>query len=574
MKNISKIAMLVVVAFTSSCGVASVNNSGEVKYYTHNSNSINVSSVKSNASISFNISANSFKTKVTSSSTNPPKTVANISYYEVYLLKNSNAMYPPAGDPVSDIVVGGGTAFQVVKQSGATQLVTFKNIPPSGTGYYYYVGVRAYDLNGNEIVKANTNWTGSSVAPNNRIAVSSGSGISVSNNYTVSDATDLSVGVNLEDGIGARIDANLYLQPNLNTVATRYPSKTLDIIAGNATGVAPTTNNQMATNAKLTLPANVTVDGLGNVYISENSGNNTIDRIDTNGQLKIVAGGGASVPDTSGTQNATAVSLVNPFATAIDNLGNLYIADRGHNTIEKVDVSGKITVIAGSGVGAVTATPTAATTLKLNDPTSVAVDNFGNIYITEFYGGASSGFVEKLTTDGKLSIIAGNGASVPSTSGNQNALTDIKFSSPTQIALDSSGNIYVNDYGLGMVEKITVSTGKIQLIAGGGTGTINTPTTAASVATNANLVHINSLALDTTGNIYVADYNNSFIEKIDLSTGMIKVVAGGGASTPVITNPKLATDVKLNGPTGVAVDSAGALYIADYTNNYVEIVTP
>ena len=257
---------------------------------------------KKGASFSFVINEKSFGTKATANSVNPPKINANISYYKVYLLKNATSPYLANSDPVTDSVYGPFT----ISKTGVSQTVTFNNVIDSAGGFYF-AGVRAYDTSNNEIIKPNTAWTGAGSLLN-RIAVSS-IGLTVSALNVVSTTTPLSVTLNLDDGLGARIDTSIGFSPSGTLSVTRAPSGSILAIAGNQSKSNGFYQN--ATSVSLNGPFGVAVDNSGNVYIAPQF-DNLVEKIDTAGKIKVIAGNSFNTgvkADTSGTQNATSVSL-------------------------------------------------------------------------------------------------------------------------------------------------------------------------------------------------------------------------------------------------------------------------
>ena len=208
---------------------------------------------------------------------------------------------------------------------------------------------------------------------------------------------------------------------------------------------------------------------------------------------------------------------------------------------------------------------------ELNQPKSVAVDAAGNVYIAD----AGNGVIEKVTPDGDLSVIAGGGATLPSTT--PGPATSAALSFPSGVAVDANGNVYIADAGNNVIEKVTPD-GNLSVIAGGGA---LTPSTVAGPATSAALNGPSGVAVDTAGNVYIADTGNNFVEVVDFVSGHISLLAGGGGTTPQASQASndwdghfgLGTNIALNGPRGVAVDASGIVYIADTGNNVIERVT-
>ncbi|MEK7434774.1 MAG: hypothetical protein AABZ74_16695, partial [Cyanobacteriota bacterium] len=180
--------------------------------------------------------------------------------------------------------------------------------------------------------------------------------------------------------------------------------------------------------------------------------NDFVEKIDTNGKIKVIAGGGGTlIPDTSGTQNATDIRLNIPSGVVVDTAGNIYITDSSNNLVEKVDTNGKIKRIVGGGAGSANTSGTQnATDISLSGASGIALDSSGNIYISE----QNNNLVSKLNTLDKIKVIAGGSSSgTANTSGTQNA-TNIKINSPFGIAVDSFGSVYITDQVNNLIEKV------------------------------------------------------------------------------------------------------------------------
>jgi sugar lactone lactonase YvrE len=259
--------------------------------------------------------------------------------------------------------------------------------------------------------------------------------------------------------------------------------------------------------------------------------------------LCIVAGSlGQSGTPTPGP--ATNSDLHGPSGVAVDAGGNLYIADSGNNVVEEVTPSGALSVVAGTGSNAAPPTPGPATSSDLGGPSGVAVDAGGDLYIADY----DYHVVVEVTPTGTLSVVAGTGNWGAPTPG---PATSCDIESPTGLALDGSGNLYITDLGNDVVEKVTPS-GTLSVVAGTGTGGSPTP----GPATSSDLQAPVGVAVDSAGNLYIADADNYGVERVT-PTGTLSVVAAGGGL-----------------PIGVAVDSAGNLYISDWSTDVVEELTP
>ena len=226
---------------------------------------------------------------------------------------------------------------------------------------------------------------------------------------------------------------------------------------------------------------------------------------------------------------------------------------------------GVITTVAGTGTGGYLTSEDngLATLAKLNYPTGTAVDNSGNLYIAD----SSNNRIRKVATNG--SIITTVAGTVIGYSGDSGAATSAKMDWPNGVAIDSSGNLYIADTSNNRIRKVTVSDGTISTVAGTSTGGYSGDNGAA---TSAKLNQPYGVAVDSSGNLYIADTKNHRIRKVDATSKIITTVAGtstGGYSG----DNGAATSAKLNSPQGVAVDSSDNLYIADTYNHCIRKVS-
>ena len=265
---------------------------------------------------------------------------------------------------------------------------------------------------------------------------------------------------------------------------------------------------------------------------------------------------------------ALQAELNQPKSVAVDANGNVYIADAGNNVIEKVTPDGNLSVIAGGGALTPSTVAGPATLVALNGPSGVAVDAAGNVYIAD----TGNNFVEIVTPDGNLKVIAGGGGTLPSTT--SGPATSALLNGPRGVAVDTAGNVYIADTGNNFVEVVDFVSGHISLLAGGG-GTTPQASQASNdwdghfgLGTNIALNGPRGVAVDASGIVYIADTGNNVIERV--TSSILSVVAGGGTASPSPLGP--ATHKLLNAPNGVAVVPSGTLYIADTNHDVVERV--
>ena len=326
----------------------------------------------------------------------------------------------------------------------------------------------------------------------------------------------------------------------------------IDTIAG---GIG---DGGLATESVLNAPYEVTVDESGNLYIADSS-NHRIRKVDTTGTITTVAGTGRSGFSGDGGP-ATAARLDSPTGVAVDGSGNLYIADQKNHRIRKVDTAGKITTVAGTGTAGFSDDGGSATGARLNYPRGVAVDGSGNLYIAD----QDNHSIRKVDTAGTITTVAGTGTG--SFGGDGGQATAAGLNKPNSVALDGSGNLYIADWYNHRIRKVDTA-GTITTVAGTGSYGFSGD---GGQATAAQLFFPESVAVDGSGNLYIVDTSNRRIRKVD-TAGTITTFAGTGTNG-FSGDGGQATAAQLNRPRGAAADGSGNLYIADQYNRRIRKV--
>jgi Gluconolactonase len=338
-------------------------------------------------------------------------------------------------------------------------------------------------------------------------------------------------------------------------------NSTITTIAGNgARGYSG--DNGPAVNAGLYSPENLAIDGFDNIYIAD-TGNNRIRKIDGSDNISTVTGNGTG--DYDGDGGAAIEAEINSPHDVTVYSGNIYIADYQNACIRMVNSSsGKISTIAGIGSQAgFDNDGNSAVTAKLNYPSGVAVDGSGNIYIADTVNHR----IRKINVSGDISTVAGNGTA--GYSGDDGPAVNAELNYPVDIAVDNAGNLYIADNKNNRIRKVDISSQNISTIAGTGKSDFAGD---GGVATDAALNSPRGIAVDSAGNIYIADTNNHRIRKVDSVSGYISTIAGNG-NLGFRGDNGHATGARLSYPAGVAVDASGNLYIADTGNHRIRKVT-
>ncbi|MEE1751155.1 NHL domain-containing protein [Streptomyces sp. SP18CS02] len=258
---------------------------------------------------------------------------------------------------------------------------------------------------------------------------------------------------------------------------------------------------------------------------------------------------------------AVSAQVSYPYEFAMDSTGTLYFSDRNNHRVRRITTDGKISTVAGTGVAGYRGDNGPAASAQLNMPRGVAVDSTDTLYIAD----SENHRVRKVAADGTISTVAGTGAA--GFSGDGGAATAARMNGPYAVAVDSTGILYVADFNNHRVRKITTD-GKISTAAGTGTAGFsgdNGP--AASAQLNKPI----GLLSDNADNLYIADTYNHRVRKIT-TDGKISTAAGTGTAGFSGDNGPAAS-ARLNRPMGLALDSTGALYIADTANHRLRMVT-
>jgi sugar lactone lactonase YvrE len=325
-------------------------------------------------------------------------------------------------------------------------------------------------------------------------------------------------------------------------------------IAGNGTqGFSG--DGGLATEAEFNEPRYMVSDAAGNIYISD-LGNYRIRMVDPNGIVTTIAGNGKEA--SSGDGGPATSAAVIPFGIALDAAGNLYVPDGGR--VRKIDINGIITSFAGNGTSGNGGDGGPATDAETGCPKNAIVDAQGNVYFSDI----CENNVRKVDTQGIISTVAGNGSTYGPL-GDGGPATEASLDYPLQLAFDAVGNLYIADYFHERIRKVDTN-GIITTFAGTGNYGFNGD---GGPANQAKLNAPNGVRVDAAGNVYVSDYNNFRIRRVDIH-GIIKTIAGDGTHVYVGDGgPATSTEILSE---SAGIDSSGAFYILDDYSNRVRKV--
>ncbi len=423
----------------------------------------------------------------------------------------------------------------------------------NGTGgsarFSYPFGV-AVDVSGNVYVADFGNSTVREVTPAGAVSTLAGSaGLSGS-----VDGVGGAARFNHPSAVSVDGAGNIYVADTSNqTVREIAPGGSVSTLAGTP-GLGGRADGAGA-GARFFYPGGIAATVAGTVYVAD-TGNHTIRAMDSPGVVTTLAGAVGTQGSTDGT--GSQASFAYPYGIASDGSGHFYIADANNNTVRMVNAAGVVTTVAGTAGLPGSANGVGAAAL-FNSPGGVAADGNGNVYVAD----TGNSTIRKIASGGTVTTLAGVAGTSGSADGTGAAAT---FNSPEGIAVDDVGNVYVADTRNDTIRKIT-SGGSVTTLAGvagqsgGGDG----------AGGSARFSNPSAVAVDGSGNVYVADFSNATIRMINLS-GTVSTVAGFAGSLGFADGEGAVA--RFNQPYALAVDGSGNLYVADTYNRAIRKIAP
>ena len=365
--------------------------------------------------------------------------------------------------------------------------------------------------------------------------------------------------LNHPTGLAIDSSGNLYVADVYNNRIRKISGGVINTTAGSGSnGIAITsTTSGAATAAALSQPNGVAVDGSGNIYIAD-TGDNGVKKIDTAGNISVIGGNGSGGYTGDGGKATSA--QVAPYALASDSAGIIYVADLHNGRIRKIS-SGTITTVAGSGAFGFSGDGGKATSAALA-VYGVAVDSSGNLYMVD----SIDNRIREISSGGTITTVAGNGSLQYSGDGGAAINAELLF--PSAVAVDSAGNYYIADTYNNAIREVTPG-GIISTVAGNGSFGYSGD---GGYAVNAQLGQPRAIVVDTAGNLYIADSAKAVVRKVT-PDNTIFTVAGTGVPGYSGDGGQAAA-AQLVQPSGLALDAAGNLYIADSDANAIRVVSP
>jgi sugar lactone lactonase YvrE len=410
----------------------------------------------------------------------------------------------------------------------------------------------AVDVAGNAYVADTLNFTIRKITPEGVVTTLAG----LAGQRGNADGTRSAARFSTPQGIAVDRNGNIYVADSFNyTIRKVTPAGVVTTVAGRVNGGS---NDGQGRDAGFGNPAGIAVDDSGNVFVADTS-NSGIRKITPAGIVTTLAGGSSS-GSADGVGRAAGFHL--PYGVAVDKSGHVYVADKGNDSIRKITSTGEVTTLAGLTGGSSGRTDGIGNAARFSFPHGLVVDRSGNLFVSD----NNNHTIRKITPDGVVTTLAGLAGFSGQSDGNNNAA---RFYLPSGMAIDSSGNLFVADCLNHTIRKIS-SEGTVTTWA----GIAETADKGGSEDGAVNVARFKQprgIAADTSGNIYVADAGNSTIRRIT-PTREVTTLAGSAGNHGIADGN--GSTARFNHPWGIAVDGLGNVYVADTDNHTIRKITP
>lgn len=452
------------------------------------------------------------------------------------------------------VVWGGGLAILSAGSSCAQPLLITTVAGYGGKGSADGVGAGALFFNPQGVAIDGAGNVYVADTGNNTIRVITPAGVSstLAGIAGVSGSTDGSHALfNQPSGLALDGATNLYISDyGNNTIRQITPSGQVNTIAGYP-GVSGSVN-ATGTNASFFHPLGLAVDGATNIYVAD-YGNHLIRKITPAHVVSTLAGSAGVFGFTNAT--GTAALFYEPEGVAVDPSGNVYVADTGNAVIRLITSGGVVSTFAGYP-GSLGSTDGTGTNALFYQPAAIAINNAGTLFVVDGFNNT----LRQISPGGTVLTVAGMAGAGGSVDGNTSSA---RFWNPQGVAASSSGTVYVADTGNSSIRAVSASYDVSTFAGSPSAGSAN------GSQLNARFDNPRNVAVDTSSNLYVADTQNNVIRKIT-PLGMVSILAG----TPGISGSADGASALFSGPQGLAVDSSGNVYVADTGNSTIRKVTP
>lgn len=439
-------------------------------------------------------------------------------------------------------------AGDVTTLAGSPELAGSDDGSGSAARFNYPCAV-AVDAIGNVYVVESNNSIVRKITPEGVVTTLAGMAETIGS----SDGTGSDARFNFLQGIAVGSDGSVFVADAGNLTIRKISP------IGFVTTVAGTTNQDGSSDgsgadARFGCPIGLATDPAGNVYIAD-SGNNTIRKLSPENIVTTIAGRPRSYGSTDGAGSRARFNQ--PAGLSVDNSGNIFIADSANRIIRKISPLGKVTTLAGLADvdGSTDGTGSDA---RFSIPLDITIDRSGNIYVIDY-----NSTLRKINPSGYVSTLAGVAWEIGTNDGHG---TTARFDNPRGIATDISGNVYVTETYKYTIRKITPA-GDVTTIA----GTVGMPGSADGPSAAAQFNEPTGIAVDSSGNVYVADTGNNTIRRIT-PIGEVSTLAGIAGTSGSVDG--MGAVARFNRPKDIAIDAFDNLYVADSENCTIRKITP